>query len=82
MLKSSVNIIKSKNDKLIYKYLELQNKIKCVLIKDDKTEKSSAVLNVGIGQLKDPKEYQGIAHFLEHMLFMGKFLKCRHRKVS
>lgn len=26
---------------------------------------------MGVGALKDPVEFQGLAHFLEHMLFMG-----------
>ncbi|PRQ34772.1 putative nardilysin [Rosa chinensis] len=26
---------------------------------------------VGIGSFSDPMEAQGLAHFLEHMLFMG-----------
>ena len=34
-------------------------------------EKSSACVDVMIGSLCDPKEAQGLAHFLEHMLFMG-----------
>ena len=26
---------------------------------------------VGIGSLSDPKNMQGLSHYLEHMLFMG-----------
>ena len=28
-------------------------------------------LSVGVGSLHEPKEYSGLAHFLEHMLFLG-----------
>jgi insulysin len=28
-------------------------------------------LSVGVGSLHDPEEYCGLAHFLEHMLFLG-----------
>jgi len=28
-------------------------------------------MNVNTGTFNDPKETEGIAHFLEHMLFMG-----------
>ena len=28
-------------------------------------------MNVLVGSLSDPKEYQGLAHFLEHMAFKG-----------
>ena len=65
------NILKSSNDKLKYRYFQLPNKMKCMLINDNEIEKSSAVMNVSVGSLQDPIEHQGIAHFLEHMLFMG-----------
>jgi nardilysin len=35
-------------------------------------EKLAAVgLTVGVGSFSDPKEIPGLAHFLEHMVFMG-----------
>lgn len=33
--------------------------------------KSSAALSMGVGSLRDPQTAQGLAHYLEHMLFMG-----------
>ncbi|KAI3994183.1 hypothetical protein MKX01_012440 [Papaver californicum] len=35
------------------------------------TKKAAAAISVGIGSFSDPSEAQGLAHFLEHMLFMG-----------
>lgn len=35
------------------------------------TKKAAAAMCVGIGSFSDPFEAQGLAHFLEHMLFMG-----------
>ena len=32
---------------------------------------AAASMNVAIGSLQDPFERPGLAHFLEHMLFMG-----------
>ena len=64
-------IIKSKNDKLAYKAIQLDNKLKCVLISDPLTEKCAAVMNVATGSFEDPKDFPGLAHFLEHMLFLG-----------
>ncbi|VEU33574.1 unnamed protein product [Pseudo-nitzschia multistriata] len=32
---------------------------------------AAAAMVVGVGSLYDPKECQGMAHFLEHLLFMG-----------
>ncbi|KAL8549034.1 hypothetical protein ACS0TY_008056 [Phlomoides rotata] len=34
-------------------------------------KKAAAALCVGMGSFSDPYEAQGLAHFLEHMLFMG-----------
>ncbi|KAH6828296.1 Insulinase family protein [Perilla frutescens var. hirtella] len=34
-------------------------------------KKAAAAMCVGIGSFEDPYEAQGLAHFLEHMLFMG-----------
>ena len=43
-----------------------------MLVSDAKTEKSACCCDVRIGSFADKKECQGLAHFLEHMLFMGK----------
>ena len=79
-------IIKSKNDKLEYKYVKLENKMNVVLIRDEKTEKSSIAMNVAVGSMQNPKELQGLAHLLEHMLFLGKKLTLiiilRHQGLS
>lgn len=32
---------------------------------------AAAALAVGVGSFSDPREFQGLAHYLEHMLFMG-----------
>lgn len=45
--------------------------MRVLLIQDDLAEKSAASLDVHVGSAFDPKAQQGIAHFLEHMLFMG-----------
>ena len=50
---------------------KLDNGVKYVVVEDDKIDISSVSVSVRVGSLSDPKEYQGLAHFLEHMLFMG-----------
>ncbi|GFZ19970.1 insulinase (Peptidase family M16) family protein [Actinidia rufa] len=35
------------------------------------TKQAAAAMCVGMGSFSDPFEAQGLAHFLEHMLFMG-----------
>ncbi len=64
-------IKKSPYNKNKYLYKQLSNGIKYLLVQDEKTDKSSAAFCVNIGSLNDPEEYQGLAHFLEHMVFMG-----------
>ena len=45
--------------------------MKCILIKDPSTNKSSASLNLQVGTALDPRPMYGTAHFVEHMLFLG-----------
>lgn len=66
-----LNIIKSKSDKRLYRYLELPNRLGCLLVSDSEADKSAAALDVNVGSGLDPTQYYGTAHFLEHMLFMG-----------
>lgn len=51
--------------------LRLQNGLEALLISDPNTPQSGAVLTVEVGSWADPNEYPGLAHFLEHMLFLG-----------
>lgn len=51
--------------------IRLDNGLEAYLISDPDAEKSSTALVVKTGSWEDPKEYPGIAHFLEHMLFLG-----------
>lgn len=51
--------------------LILQNGLQILLISDPGVDQSAAGLAVDAGSWADPKEYPGMAHFLEHMLFMG-----------
>lgn len=32
---------------------------------------SAASLTIGVGSFQDPEDIPGLAHFLEHMVFMG-----------
>ncbi|MBL9214627.1 MAG: insulinase family protein [Opitutaceae bacterium] len=59
------------NDQSEYRRLTLDNGLKVILLSDPKLNKSAASLAVGVGSLSDPKSRQGLAHFLEHMLFLG-----------
>jgi insulysin len=65
-----VNIIKSASDKREYDYLKLDNELEILLISDPNTDTSSCALSVGVGSM-DEQDIAGLAHFLEHMLFLG-----------
>uniref|UniRef100_F1KTK3 Insulin-degrading enzyme n=1 Tax=Ascaris suum TaxID=6253 RepID=F1KTK3_ASCSU len=65
------NIIKSAEDKREYRGLELKNGLRVLLISDPKADKSAASMDVNVGHLMDPWELPGLAHFCEHMLFLG-----------
>ena len=65
------DIIKSDNDDRSYRYLQLPNRMQVLLISDPKTEKSAVSLDVNIGSSSDLQDRPGLAHFLEHMLFLG-----------
>ncbi|CCK69038.1 metalloendopeptidase KNAG_0B06080 [Huiozyma naganishii CBS 8797] len=54
-----------------YRYVQLPNNLKALLISDPTTDKAAAALDVNIGAFEDPEELPGLAHFCEHLLFMG-----------
>lgn len=64
-------VITSPNDTKSYSYYMLDNGLQVLLISDPKTDKASAALDINIGSTSDPKTHLGLAHFLEHMLFLG-----------
>ncbi len=63
--------IVSDNDEKQYRYLELDNSLRVLLISDPKADRAAASLDVHAGSLQDPTLRPGLAHFLEHMLFLG-----------
>jgi insulysin len=49
----------------------LDNGLIVIWLSDSGLNKSSAAIAVDAGSYSDPKDRQGLAHFLEHMLFLG-----------
>ncbi|MGB1262007.1 MAG: insulinase family protein [Cognaticolwellia sp.] len=62
---------KSPNDTKQYQALTLENGLRVLLVHNKESRKSAAALAVNVGHFDDPKHRQGLAHFLEHMLFLG-----------
>lgn len=65
-------IVKSPNDvDRSYRLIRLSNGLSAMLVSDPTTDKAAASLSVGVGHLSDPDDLPGLAHFCEHMLFLG-----------
>lgn len=66
-----VEVHKSANDARDYRYLELDNGLKVLLVHSPESEVSAISLAVGAGSYQNPEAFPGLAHYLEHMLFLG-----------
>ncbi|XP_062187589.1 insulin-degrading enzyme-like 1, peroxisomal isoform X2 [Phragmites australis] len=64
-----VEITRPRNDKRGYRRVVLPNSLECLLVSDADTDKAAASMNVSVGYFCDPDGLEGLAHFLEHMLF-------------
>tara|TARA_R110002072_G_scaffold231012_1_gene388380 strand:+ start:857 stop:3655 length:2799 start_codon:yes stop_codon:yes gene_type:complete len=59
------------DDERTFRKLTLDNGLRVVIASDPSVNSSSASIAVGIGANADPSDAQGLAHFLEHMLFLS-----------
>ncbi|KII88123.1 hypothetical protein PLICRDRAFT_160956 [Plicaturopsis crispa FD-325 SS-3] len=64
-------IVTSQQDDREYRLIRLENGLEAMLIHDAKADKAAASLDVAVGHLSDPDDMPGLAHFCEHLLFMG-----------
>ncbi|KAI8850458.1 Metalloenzyme, LuxS/M16 peptidase-like protein [Chytridium lagenaria] len=65
------DITKPDLDDRTYRLLSLANGLDCLVVSDPTTDRSSAALDVHVGYFSDPDDVEGLAHFLEHLLFLG-----------
>ncbi|SFH97279.1 Secreted Zn-dependent peptidases, insulinase-like [Modicisalibacter xianhensis] len=63
--------IVSPNDDRDYRTLALDNGLQVLLVSDPDADKAAASMNVSVGSAQNPESIPGLAHFLEHMLFLG-----------
>lgn len=54
-----------------YRVIRLPNQLEALLIHDPDTDKASGALDVNVGSFSDTPDMPGLAHAVEHMLFMG-----------
>jgi hypothetical protein len=62
---------KPSTDNRTYRVIRLPNELEALLIHDAETNKASAALDINAGSFNDPEDTPGLAHAVEHMLFMG-----------
>ena len=68
---ASQSPLKSPNDDNLYRYVQLDNQLRVLLISAPGSDKAAASMNVAVGSGDDPANREGLSHFLEHMLFLG-----------
>ncbi|KAL8640102.1 MAG: hypothetical protein Q9228_002938 [Teloschistes exilis] len=54
-----------------YRVVRLPNQLEALLVHDPDTDKASASVNVNVGSFSDADDMPGMAHAVEHLLFMG-----------
>ncbi|TFK92329.1 hypothetical protein K466DRAFT_582051, partial [Polyporus arcularius HHB13444] len=64
-------IQKSPQDDREYRLIRLGNGLQAMLVHHAKADKAAASLDVAVGHLYDPDDMPGLAHFCEHLLFLG-----------
>lgn len=67
----NASIKQSPNDKREYQVIKLSNQLEVLLISDPDLENSAASISVAVGSKNNPASQLGLAHYLEHMLFLG-----------
>jgi len=60
-----------RGDPRTYQYTVLPNGLQVVNVQDGLSKTSAYAMAVRAGSFDDPKEFPGLAHFCEHMLFLG-----------
>mmetsp|Transcript_25433 Transcript_25433/g.46173 ORF Transcript_25433/g.46173 Transcript_25433/m.46173 type:complete len:1008 (+) Transcript_25433:55-3078(+) len=66
-----VEVRKPVTDKRTYTYKTLDSGLRVLLVQDPDAQKSSYAMSVEVGSIDDPPDFQGLAHFCEHMVFLG-----------
>lgn len=67
----SGDIAKAKSDFRSYRHLSLGNGLRVLLVSDPRTARAAAAMNITAGSRDEPSAYPGLAHLLEHALFLG-----------
>ena len=63
--------VKSPNDDREYRHVVLSNNLRALLIHAPGSDRAAAAASVARGSDHDPDAHEGLAHFVEHMLFIA-----------
>jgi len=69
-------------DNRSYRAIRLPNQLEALLVHDPETDKASASVNVNVGSFSDADDMPGMAHAVEHLLFMGTEKVPRHPEAQ
>eukprot|EP00931_Biecheleriopsis_adriatica_P097944 TRINITY_DN7182_c0_g1_i4.p1 TRINITY_DN7182_c0_g1~~TRINITY_DN7182_c0_g1_i4.p1 ORF type:complete len:1122 (-),score=344.81 TRINITY_DN7182_c0_g1_i4:23-3388(-) len=68
---AEVEVRKAKTDKRSYYSTKFDSGLDVLLVQNPDAQKVSYAVAVEAGSMNDPKDFQGLAHFCEHMVFLG-----------
>jgi insulysin len=71
ILASDEDFVKPDLDKRQYRAIKLPNNLEVLLVSDKNTDIEAAAVHIKAGHFNDPEDRAGLAHFNEHMLFLG-----------
>ena len=66
-----IEIERSPADSRDYRAVMLDNGLEALVVSEPGADKAAAALDVNVGSGDDPDDRPGLAHLLEHMLFLG-----------
>jgi insulysin len=61
----------SEYDNRLYLPLNLKNGLDVLLVHDQECKKNAVSMAIQAGHFRDPENFEGLLHLLEHMLFLG-----------
>ena len=67
------DVLSSNADDREYSYIQLENGLQALVVHDTDAVIAGAAMDVSVGSWADPDAYLGLAHAVEHCLFLGEF---------
>jgi len=62
---------KGNSDWREYRSFRLKNGVSCTVVEDKESKTTAAACAIHVGAAADPRNMSGLAHFCEHMCFLG-----------